>query len=150
MTAHDKGLVLFICTGNYYRSRFAEALFNYYARLVELPWRAVSRGLTPHLIRGDISPQTEDALLMRGISLEHTAPEKQALSEDDLLRADLVIALKEAEHRPLMRLYFPDWVDRIEYWSPEPSNGLGTATVLRQIENSVQELVTELARELVR
>ncbi len=37
--------VLFLCTGNYYRSRFAEALFNSVAGRMGLPWRASSRGL---------------------------------------------------------------------------------------------------------
>jgi hypothetical protein len=37
--------VLFLCTGNYYRSRFAEMLFNSLAAQVGLQWRASSRGL---------------------------------------------------------------------------------------------------------
>ncbi len=37
--------VLFLCTGNYYRSRFAEALFNAVAGKMGLPWKATSRGL---------------------------------------------------------------------------------------------------------
>ena len=42
--------VLFVCTGNYYRSRFAEAVFNHLAAARGLPWRAVSRGLAVHLV----------------------------------------------------------------------------------------------------
>jgi protein-tyrosine-phosphatase len=41
---HEK-TVLFLCTGNYYRSRFAEILFNSVAGKMGLPWRASSRGL---------------------------------------------------------------------------------------------------------
>lgn len=37
--------VLFLCTGNYYRSRYAEILFNSVAGRMGLPWRASSRGL---------------------------------------------------------------------------------------------------------
>jgi protein-tyrosine phosphatase len=37
--------VRFLCTGNYYRSRFAEALFISVAVRMGLPWRASSRGL---------------------------------------------------------------------------------------------------------
>ena len=37
--------VLFLCTGNYYRSRFAEILFNQLAPTRGLNWRADSRGL---------------------------------------------------------------------------------------------------------
>ena len=41
---HEK-TVLFLCTGNYYRGRFAEVLFNSVAGKMGLPWRATSRGL---------------------------------------------------------------------------------------------------------
>jgi protein-tyrosine phosphatase len=37
--------LLFLCSGNYYRSRFAEHLFNAIADRDQLPWRADSRGL---------------------------------------------------------------------------------------------------------
>jgi protein-tyrosine-phosphatase len=37
--------ILFLCTGNYYRSRFAEVLFNSVAGKMGLPWQAYSRGL---------------------------------------------------------------------------------------------------------
>ena len=37
--------VLFLCTGNYYRSRFAEILFDSVAVKMSLPWKASSRGL---------------------------------------------------------------------------------------------------------
>jgi protein-tyrosine phosphatase len=39
--------VLFLCTGNYYRIRFAEILLNSMAGRMGLPWRASSRGLAP-------------------------------------------------------------------------------------------------------
>jgi len=37
--------ILFLCTGNYYRSRFAEHLFNWLAVKQGLDWQADSRGL---------------------------------------------------------------------------------------------------------
>jgi len=37
--------VLFLCSANYYRSRFAEYLFNWLAPQRGLLWRAESRGL---------------------------------------------------------------------------------------------------------
>lgn len=39
--------VLFLCTGNYYRSRFAEYLFNHLAEQQTLEWRAESLGFAP-------------------------------------------------------------------------------------------------------
>ena len=37
--------LLFLCTGNYYRSRYAEILFNAIASTIRLTWRADSCGL---------------------------------------------------------------------------------------------------------
>jgi hypothetical protein len=45
MKQRQEKAVLFLCTGNYYRSRFAEVLFNSVAGKMGLPWRASSRGL---------------------------------------------------------------------------------------------------------
>ena len=65
--------ILFLCTGNYYRSRFAEHVFNHHAPAYQLPWRAFSRGLAIELLEedaGPISPNTLTALAARGIPLE--------------------------------------------------------------------------------
>src|SRR5208283_754405 len=59
--------VLFICTGNFYRSRFAEAIFNHYAEQRQIPWTAFSRGLAVHLAEGDLSSFTSEALKTRKI-----------------------------------------------------------------------------------
>ena len=45
MTEHKERTLLFLCTGNYYRSRFAEILFNSVAARMGLHWIASSRGL---------------------------------------------------------------------------------------------------------
>ena len=43
--ARARETVLFLCTGNYYRSRFAEMLFNHLAVESQLNWKADSRGI---------------------------------------------------------------------------------------------------------
>jgi hypothetical protein len=45
MAQRKQKTVLFLCTGNYYRSRFAEVLFNSVAERMELPWKALSKVL---------------------------------------------------------------------------------------------------------
>ena len=133
--------VLFICTGNYYRSRFAEAVFNHAALLAGVPWRAVSRGLAIHLAPDEpISTHTLQALAARGIPLRHTGENRVQLSEPDLGAADLVIALKEAEHRPLMECQFPQWAGRIRYWHVSDIDGCQPEEALREIESLVQAL----------
>src|SRR5438067_2061883 len=60
---------LFLCTGNYYRSRFAEILFNHRASHLRLDWRAESRGLKIGWLGniGAISPDAIATLEARGI-----------------------------------------------------------------------------------
>src|SRR4051812_12382323 len=53
--------VLFLCTGNYYRSRFAEVVFNTLAGRAGLPWRAESRGLALELGVNNVGPLSAHA-----------------------------------------------------------------------------------------
>ena len=56
MSVREDKIVLFLCTGNYYRSRFAEALFNSVARKMNLPWKASSRRPGPRTRRLEHRP----------------------------------------------------------------------------------------------
>ncbi len=137
--------ILFICSGNYYRSRFAEAVFNHAAAARGVPWRAFSRGLAIHLVEGDLSPWAEHALRERGIDLAMTGPTRVTLAEADLLRASKIIALKEAEHRPLMRRFFPAWESRVEYWPVHDLDCATPAEALPEIEMKVLAYVEAFA-----
>jgi protein-tyrosine phosphatase len=151
MSIHDHApiepcMLLFICTGNYYRSRFAEAVFNHHAQKMALTWRAFSRGLAIHLAAGDLSPYTAQALEARGIDCSCTGPTRQSLRVSDLLRASRIIALDEAEHRPLLRLRFPDWEDVVTYWSVSDIDRTLPEQALPAIEGKVRD---ELLASLV-
>jgi protein-tyrosine phosphatase len=137
--------VLFICTGNYYRSRFAEALFNHHACGRNLAWRAVSRGLAIHLVTGDLSPFAAQALEQRAVELRHTAPIRIPLCEADLREARLRIALREREHRPLLARAFPDWEPHVRFWDVADADELAPDDALRRIEEQVLALLDELA-----
>ncbi len=108
--------VLFLCTGNFYRSRFAEAVFNHHAALLGMEWRAFSRGLAIHQAEGDLSIYTLRALAEREIDRSHTGPTRVSLLADDLSAADLVIALDENEHRPMVARGFAEWETTVRYW----------------------------------
>ena len=139
--------ILFVCTGNYYRSRFAELLFNACASRLGLPWKAVSRGIAAELGGmniGPISPLVLRKLKLLGIPPETKPRTPLQLNEIDLEEADLVIALNAAEHRPLMRRRFPEWVDRIEYWDIPDLHLMGAEDALSGIENNVTAFVEEL------
>src|SRR5262249_5566302 len=62
MAQHSEMTVLFLCTGNYYRSRFAEVLFNSVAGKMGLRWRATSRGLALERGAGNIGPMAKSAI----------------------------------------------------------------------------------------
>ncbi|HEY0791849.1 MAG TPA: low molecular weight phosphatase family protein [Chthoniobacterales bacterium] len=136
--------VLFICTGNFYRSRFAEAVFNHLAEKQGLNWRAFSRGLAIHWAEGYLSPYTARALEARQIALRHTGPARVQLSAHDLEDSQRQIALDRAEHYPMMREQFPLWADRIEYWHVVDMPVCSSEVALPEIERNVNALLTEL------
>ena len=147
-SAESSRYVLFICTGNYYRSRFAEAVFNHQAQHLQLPWRAFSRGLAIHLVDGDLSEHTALALNQRGIDRLQTGATRVALGEADLTLAERIIALDEIEHRPLIRRQFPGWEERITYWSVADIDRLSVELALSAIERLVRESVLEIVADI--
>ena len=137
--------LLFVCTGNFYRSRFAEAVFNHQAERKGLPWEAFSRGLAIHWAEGFISEHTRLALATRGIDLRHTPAGRVQLSEADLQKADLIIAMSDLEHRPMLSRMFPLWYEKIVYWQVMDIPDSLPEVALPAIELLVNELVIELA-----
>ena len=138
--------VLFLCTGNYYRSRFAHILFNALAERSKLNWRATSRGLQigwPGNV-GAISKYTEARLAELGICFDDCRHMPMQCRENDLAKADLVIALKEAEHRAMIERSFPDWRDRVTYWHVHDVDQSTPDVALKEIEQLVQKLIESL------
>jgi protein-tyrosine phosphatase len=140
--------VLFLCTGNYYRSRFAEYLFNDLARKRELDWVADSRGLG--LDRGiktigPISWFTAIELRLRGINLDNDERFPIQVQEEDFQTADIVIAVNETEHLPFIVERFAKWQHKIEYWLIGDSHRVFPPIALRQLEKKAEELIDQLA-----
>ena len=138
--------VLFLCSANYYRSRFAEHLFNHLVSVAGLDWQADSRGLAVgrwgHL--GCMSQAAIDVLQAFGVAIngEHRDPMQVHLN--DLKNADLVVALKELEHRPEIRRQFPDWEDQIEFWDVHDLDCATPEEALPYLKEKVQTLVKSL------
>lgn len=142
----DAPTVLFICTGNYYRSRFSEALFNHLAEQAGSPWRAFSRGVDIDLAPPGLSPFTRAWMERNGVDLRHTTTERNALTVADLERATHRVALKEAEHRAYIRRDFPSWDDRITYWHFHDLDVLTADAVLPRLELHVTDFFRGLSR----
>jgi protein-tyrosine phosphatase len=135
--------VLFLCTGNYYRSRFAEILFNSVAGKMGLPWQASSRGLA--LERGvnnvgRMALSAVKALEAMGVCAAEAVTRLPAqVTADDLEAADRVVALKEDEHLPLLQERFPAWAEKVEFWHVDDA-----PEVLGLIEREVADLAARL------
>ena len=108
--------LLFVCTGNYYRSRFAELYFNACVP-GELGWLAEARGFEPSPLNpGPIARSTLAQLDRLGIGYE--APRQPLrLSVADMEAATRIIMLDEDEHVAYVRRLFPEWHGRVEYLS---------------------------------
>jgi protein-tyrosine phosphatase len=142
--------VLFLCSGNYYRSRFAELWFNHLIADTGLAFTADSAGLWPDCRlhnSGPISLDTIAALRARGVRLpaQHRIP--RDVSESDIRSAAVTVALKEAEHRPLVARRFPALLHRIEFWHVHDVEDAPPSEAIPLIETNVRALIGRL-REL--
>jgi protein-tyrosine phosphatase len=143
--------ILFLCTGNYYRSRYAEELFNHRAARNGLRWTAQSRGLAIERGANNVGPLSlfarqaleELGLLARGA---HRLP--QQCTAIDLEAASHIVALDESEHRPLMQERFPDWENRTEYWHVGDVEVVPPKVALRSIDGQIDVLLDRLLRSM--
>lgn len=139
--------ILFVCTGNYYRSRFAEMLFNARASTLDLSWKADSRGLATEWGAGNIgpiSPFVLQKLKSLGIPVEGDIRAPIQLKKTDLEEAELVIALNAAEHGHLMKQRFAPWADQVVYWDVSDLHLMEAEEALSRIENNVTLLIHQL------
>ncbi len=124
MSSAPKKTILFICSGNYYRSRLAEILFNHEAQKSGLPWVAHSRGL---LSARELKGLSEHAArYLHHLKLDHLAKHARnpvVVDVEDLTDSDMVIALCRTEHRPMIEQKFLTLAKalhkngRIRYWN---------------------------------
>ena len=140
------GTVLFLCTGNYYRSRFAEELFNALCRQQGLAWQATSRGLqtSPENL-GSMSKYALDRLRAKGIEVGAGLRLPMNLLRSDLVEADVTIAVNESEHRPMMQALYPEWADGIRYWRVHDLDVTDADSALSSLEEAVRSLIEELS-----
>lgn len=137
--------VLFVCTANYYRSRFAEGVFNHLAQKRSLEWQAFSRGFIPEEAPEGISPHTLNGLKLVGVDPSLVSRDKQKLQEDDFAQAAKIIALKKDEHEPMMKKNFPQFTSRVHYWNVDDIPVLTPPEALLAIKTNVEELLDRLA-----
>ena len=137
--------VLFLCTGNYYRSRYAEILFNARAQEMGLAWNAVSRGLAPDPRNpGPMSRDTIAALQQQGISVENHMRLPMKVTDDDFLSCHHIVAVKETEHRPMILCDFPSRLEKVEFWHVHDLDCCGAEEALPELDQEVTRLLQRL------
>ncbi len=151
--SRDVSTVLFLCSGNFYRSRFAEYLFNHLVNQTTLPYRAESAGLWPNCHThnvGPISAATVEALRARGVEVPRAPRSPRDVTEADIRGAAVTIAMKEAEHRPVVVARFPSLLDRVEFWHVHDVDYATPNEAIPLIEDNVRALLGRIHRELSR
>ena len=145
LRVESKNQILFLCTWNYYRSRFAEIYFNWEAAAANIDWRADSRGLAlPESIPNTLSKYTIDYLARLAIPYD-TLRKPMDATEDDFAKADRVIAIKRAEHHPIIQKRFETFADRVEYWDIHDIDASTPEEQLPLLHAQVRSLITDLA-----
>ena len=139
--------VLFLCSGNSCRSRYAEYLFNQLAETQQLKWRAISRGLMVDWSNSPIaiSAETIQTLSTNNINIPNEFTQPQQVAQADFELAHLLIAVNETEHRPVFQARFPEWEDEIEYWSIQDSVLASSGQGLPQLTTMVELLIEDLS-----
>ena len=142
------GQLLFLCTGNYYRSRTAEEYFNHLAATAGLGWRATSRGLFQNMSKsrnvGPLSAYAIAWLEANNVPIVGSERMPQTVTATDFAAADRVVCLDETEHRPMMARYFYDLVDQVDYWNVQDLAFESAHSALSNLAAQVHDLVAEL------
>ena len=142
--------LLFLCTANYYRSRFAEQYFNHHARLQGLAWQADSKALTrdPAFegVEGPMSEHTVRYLIDIGLTPDQGRFPAR-VEDDHFDQYHRVIAASRDEHRPMMMDHFPHRADSIDYFTVEYLHIYGPNQALPTLAASLDSLLLELGQE---
>jgi protein-tyrosine phosphatase len=141
--------VLFLCSGNYYRSRMAEEIFNHLAEQAGLDDQAFSKGLVTNLSTngnvGPIAPAAVSILESSGYPVRAKQRWPQTVSETDFKQADWVIALNLPEHQPMILARFPQYAARVTYWNIPDVGEMAVPEAFRRTQGKIQELIAHLS-----
>jgi protein-tyrosine phosphatase len=108
-----------------------------------LTWKSSSRGLALERGVNNVGPiavATVKALEARGVhAIVDFARFPIQVTVDDFEMADWIVALKQAEHLPLLQERFPAWIEKVEFWHVDDA-----PEILGLIEREVMDLAARL------
>lgn len=140
--------VLFLCSGNYYRSRFAEIWFNHLAPQAGLAWRADSRGLLDRrgmeVNRGPISVHTLRFLEELGRPHPGTPRNPIPLEVGFASAFETVIAMDDHEHPPMIATRADLIGVPVVYWDVRDTDRVDPASALPLARTRVESLIASL------
>ncbi len=138
--------LLFVCTGNYYRSRTAEELFNFLVNKRSLPYSAFSKGLREDMAKSpNVGPMSHFAkafLQKLDVPIKGIDRMPQSLLEEDFETYDIIICMDEVEHRPMMQERFSAYENEVEYWEVRDVQFESPDTALKTLKEKVEGLVS--------
>ena len=138
--------ILFLCTANYYRSRFSEMYFNHLAEAKGLAVRADSAALEMARWRsynpGELSVHTVSALGELGVTIEQ--PYREPRQFDPQAHGGMrLIALSETEHRPMVVRLFPEILQQVEFWQVADVDFETPEKAIAMMKESVERCIQE-------
>ena len=143
--------ILFLCTGNYYRSRFAEQYFNFKAKELHLNWLATSKGLLRDLSFaqnvGPISEFTVNYLMALNINVDSSRMPVR-VEYEDFTSVDRVVALSRDEHVPMMEKHFKPFVNKIDYFEIEDVHLESHETALPKLKKTLDQYILNIHQSI--
>jgi protein-tyrosine-phosphatase len=130
--------ILFVCTGNSYRSPIAEALLKKIRGDLEVD----SAGTHP----ADMIASNAKSFLEKENALKLLKGAPEGIDQKNLEKYDLIIAMKQNHKNEILRQY-PQMEDRIEVWDIDDPINLPNGSD-REVFEEIKKKVSELAKSI--
>ncbi|WP_096086644.1 low molecular weight phosphatase family protein [Agaribacterium haliotis] len=142
--------LLFLCTGNYYRSRFSEEYFNHHCRQNNLPWLADSMGIQRDFTgNGNVGPIAEQTLAkLTEVGIEPVGHERMPkhVQAEHFDEFDRVIAVSLDEHKAMLADIWPEDVyQKVEFFEVEDLHIYHHEVAFPRLIASLDKLLLELS-----